>query len=127
MQNKIKYYILTYFIAMIWFINGLFCKVLNLVPRHQQIVTRILGSEYAPILTKIIGFAEIGMAIWVLSRFYMRLNAVTQIVIISTMNLIEFFWANDLLLWGKLNAIFALLFMLLIYANAFIINQKQII
>lgn len=112
---------------MIWLINGLFCKVLNLVPRHQQIVARILGSELASVLTKLIGFAEIGMAIWVLSRFNTRLNAITQIGIISTMNLIEFFWANDLLLWGKLNAIFALLFMSLIYANEFIFNQKQII
>jgi DoxX-like family len=126
MQNKIKYSILNYFIAIIWLINGFFCKVLNLVPRHQQIVARILGNEFAPFLTKIIGFAEIGMVIWILSKFHTRLNAITQIVIIATMNLIEFFYANDLLLWGKLNALFAILFMLLIYANEFIFNHKQI-
>jgi hypothetical protein len=124
MQNKIIYAILTYFIAIIWFTNGLFCKVLNLVPRHQQIVARILGDDFAPFLTKLIGFSEIGMAIWVLSRLHSRLNAITQIGIISTMNIIEFFLANDLLLWGKLNALFACLFMVLIYINEFIINRK---
>ncbi len=35
--------ILNYLIAAVWIANGLFCKVLNLVPRHQEIVARIIG------------------------------------------------------------------------------------
>jgi len=35
--------LLKYFIALIWLINGLFCKLLNFVPRHEEIVKRILG------------------------------------------------------------------------------------
>ena len=72
--------ILNYLIALVWFVNGLFCKVLNLAPRHQEIVGRILGNEYALILTKIIGFSEIIMAIWILSRIYSKFNAMTQIL-----------------------------------------------
>ncbi|WP_375299391.1 DoxX-like family protein [Niastella sp. OAS944] len=78
--------LLNYCIAAIWLVNGLFCKVLNLVPRHQQIVARILGEQYATVFTKAIGFAEIGMAAWVVAALWPRLNAVTQIVIIAVMN-----------------------------------------
>ncbi len=108
-----------YFIAAVWITNGLFCKVLNLAPRHQQIVGRILGNEYAGILTKLIGVSEILMAVWILSRIKSRLNAMTQIAIVATMNLIEFFIVPDLLLWGKMNSIFALLFIGLVYYQEF--------
>lgn len=51
-----------YSIALVWFINGFYCKILNQVPQHQEVVGRILGEDYAPILTKLIGVAEIVMA-----------------------------------------------------------------
>lgn len=116
--------ILTYCIAMVWIANGLFCKVLNLVPRHQQIVARILGEIYARPVTVAIGLAEIGMAIWVLSRIKSRLNAITQIAVVAIMNTLEFFIAPDLLLWGKLNAFFAFLFILLLYYHEFQLNKE---
>ncbi|SHF91332.1 DoxX-like family protein [Flavisolibacter ginsengisoli] len=124
MKQKRKHQILTSFIATVWLINGLVCKVLNLVPRHQEIVTRILGDEHARLLTTLIGVSEIGMAIWILSGIWTRLNTVTQIVVIGTMNTLEFFLVPDLLLWGKANAFFAILFILVIYYNEFHINQK---
>ena len=52
-----------YFIAAVWLINGLFCKVLNLVPRHEAIVSRILHTNNARLLTILIGLAEIGMVL----------------------------------------------------------------
>jgi hypothetical protein len=116
--------ILTYCIAMVWIANGLFCKVLNLVPRHQQIVARILGEIYARPVTVTIGLAEIGMAIWVLSRIKPRLNAITQIAVVAIMNTLEFFIAPDLLLWGTLNAFFAFLFILLLYYHEFQLNKE---
>ena len=106
--------LLSYFIAAVWLGNGLFCKVLNLVPRHQEIVGRILGNDHAVIFTKLIGFSEILMAIWVLSGIKSRLNAFTQIVIIASMNILEFFLVPDLLLWGKFNSLFAFLFIIVI-------------
>ena len=124
MKNKTLYIILTYCIAAIWLLNGLFCKLLNLVPRHQQIVARILGNEHALFFTKIIGVSEILMAVWILSGIKTRLNAAVQITIIGVMNTIEFFVASDLLLWGKLNSIFALILIIIIYYNEFILNKK---
>ncbi|MBK9492705.1 MAG: DoxX-like family protein [Haliscomenobacter sp.] len=125
MANNRIHTILTYCIAMVWMANGLFCKVLNLVPRHEQIVARILGETYARPLTLAIGFAEIGMAIWVLSRIKPRLNAVLQMAVVAIMNTLEFFMVPDLLLWGKLNAFFAFLFVLLIYYHEFHWNKKS--
>lgn len=118
--SKVKCHrILIFCIALVWVINGLFCKVLNLVPRHQLIVARILGNEYAGFFTKAIGVAEIIMAAWVMSRIAVRLNAITQIAIVVIMNIIEFALAPDLLLFGKANMLFALLFAGVVYVNAF--------
>ena len=125
MANNRIHTILTYCIAMVWMANGLFCKVLNLVPRHEQIVARILGETYARPLTLAIGLAEIGMAIWVLSRIKPRLNAVLQMAVVAIMNTLEFFMVPDLLLWGKLNAFFAFLFVLLIYYHEFHLTKKS--
>jgi hypothetical protein len=116
--------ILLYFTSLVWFVNGLVCKVLNLVPRHEQIVSRILGNDHSRLLTVLIGLSEIVIAVWILSRFKKRLCAITQIIVIGTMNTLEFILVPDLLLWGRLNSLFALLFILLIYFNEFIINKK---
>lgn len=124
MTEKRKHQLLTCFIATVWLINGLFCKVLNLVPRHQEIVVRILGDDHARLLTTLIGISEIGMAVWILSGIWARLNALTQIIVIATMNTLEFFLVPDLLLWGRANAFFAFLLLLVIYYNEFHINQK---
>jgi hypothetical protein len=115
--------LITYLIALVWFINGLFCKVLNLVPRHESIVARILGSDYSTLLTKLIGGSEILMSIWVVSRIAPRLSAVAQIALVATMNTIEFLLAPDLLLWGRFNALFAFLFILLVFLNEFVFRK----
>lgn len=106
---------LTYLIAAVWLVNGLFCKVLNLVTRHRQIVARIIGDTYARSMTRAIGLAEIAMAVWIVSGFLPVLNAIVQMAIIAAMNLLEFILAPDLLLWGRYNALFALLFILFIF------------
>jgi hypothetical protein len=117
--------VVTFCIAIVWIANGLFCKVLNLVPRHAEIVARIIGEDYSGPLTVLIGCSEIVMAIWILSGFKSRINALTQIVVVGTMNILEFMLASDLLLWGKLNALFAFLFVLVVYFNEFYLNKKQ--
>jgi len=126
MTNRKIYKILTYCIAIIWAVNGLFCKVLNLVPRHEQIVSAILGSKYSRALTILIGLSEFMMAIWIIIGIKSKLNAITQIVIITTMNTIEFVMVPDLLLWGKLNSLFAFLLISIIYFNEFKLNKKPI-
>lgn len=114
-----KHSIVNRFIALVWLVNGLFCKVIGLVPRHQEIVGRILGTEYSELLTLTIGVAEVAMAIWILTRIRSKFNAIIQIVIVILMNIIECIHAPDLLLWGAFNLVFAFLFVALVYYNEF--------
>lgn len=53
-KNRI-YRVLTYLTATVWLVNGLFCKVLNFVPRHEQIVSNILNENYSRPLIILIG------------------------------------------------------------------------
>lgn len=124
-SNKASKKFLTFCIAIVWIANGLFCKVFNLVPRHQQIVASILGNEHSRLLTIAIGCSEIFMAIWILSNIQTRVNAIAQIAIVAIMNTLEFILAPDLLLWGRLNALFAFLFILVVYLNEFYLNKKS--
>ena len=126
MNSKHIHKIATAFIALVWIVNGLFCKVLNMEPRHEEIVQRITSFDRpsAYYLTFLIGISEIIMAIWIISRILPKLNAITQIVIIATMNILEFTLASDLLLWGRFNVVFAFLFMLIIYFNEFHLSKK---
>lgn len=117
--------ILTAGISIVWFLNGLFCKVLNLVPRHQMIVAKILGEEHSSLLIKVIGILEILMAVWFLSRIKSRWCTYTQIAIVTTMNIIETILAPDLLLFGRLNLFFAFLFIVVVYWDEFYVSSDN--
>lgn len=118
--------LLTYCIAAVWLANGLFCKVLNLVPRHEQIVAKILGADHSRSLTVLIGLSEIVMAAWIILGYKRKLNAFTQIIVVVIMNALEFILVPELLLWGKLNSFFACLFVLVVYFNEFYLNEKPL-
>ena len=110
--------------ATVWLINGLCCKILNWAPRHQQIVGEILGDEYARLLTILIGMSEVVMAIWIIAYYKPKFNATTQILVVGAMNILEFILVPELLLWGKLNAVFAMLFMAIVYYNEFKLKES---
>lgn len=117
-------WVLRYGIAAVWLLNGLVCKALHLVPRHEAIVARILGPAYAGPLTLLIGLAEIGMALWVLSGRYLQLSVALQIALVLTMNVLEFLLAPDLLLWHHYNLLFAGLFALVLYYYGFRLTPR---
>jgi hypothetical protein len=122
--QRLLHLLATILICLVWFVNGFFCKVLNLVPRHQQIVGRILGEQYSLLITKAIGISEMLMVMWILSRFKSRFCAVLQMVIVGTMNVVEFTLAPDLLLFGRMNIVFASIFIALIYVHEFLLNKR---
>lgn len=124
MHKRTLHNVLSLGIELTWVINGLLCKILGFAPRHEQIVARILGNEYASSLTKVIGAAEVFMAIWIISRIKSRWSATAQIVIVAVMNILEFFLAPDLLLFGRMNSVIALLFIGVVYCNEFVLNAK---
>ena len=107
------------FIAFVWLANGLFCKILNFEPRHQEIVGQILGGLYELLLTRTIGFLECLMFLLILINIKSKFCSIFQIVIIMTMNCLEFWLVPDLLLFGRFNLLFAIAFCYLIYWNEF--------
>jgi hypothetical protein len=127
MKDRITHQVITGFIALVWLVNGLFCKVFNLVPRHGEIVRSILRTDHARLLTLSIGVLETGMAVWIMSALWPRVNAWTQIVVVAAMNLLEFILVPDLLLFGRANAFFAFLFIALIYYNQLYKKDKIIL
>jgi hypothetical protein len=124
MDQRILHILATTVITLVWFVNGLFCKVLNLVPRHQEIVGRILGEQHARLFTKAIGVSEILIVVWVLSRIKSRISAVFQMAVVGAMNILEFIFVPDLLLFGRMNIVFAFLFIVLIYVDEFFLSRQ---
>jgi len=118
--------VLRYFIGTVWFVNGLYCKVLNLVPRHEEIVALILGDEHSRLLTILIGMGEIAIGIAVLSGKRIKQVVIAQMVLVGTMNIIEFTFAHELLLWGRLNLLFASLFIMLLYYYGFHSKSSEV-
>ena len=117
MISKQIHIAINFLIALVWLVNGIYCKILNAVPRHRQIVENILGREYGEFITSAIGFSEILIALWILSRIKIRLNMYFQIIIIMLMNIVEYLVTPELLLWGRWNILFAAAFCILIYFN----------
>jgi uncharacterized membrane protein len=127
MTARAKHQPLTILIALVWLGNGLFAKVLGLAPRHQTIVQIITNTEgpSAALFTTGIGLLEILMSFWVISKYLSKTNAIVQIIVVATMNILEFFLAPDILLWGRMNSLFALLFIIAVYYNEFVLRKEM--
>src|SRR5690606_31083591 len=118
--------LLSLLFALVWLINGLFCKVLHLVPRHEQIVAHIFNHQVAPSLTVIIGVLETMMAFWILSKWKPKTNAVVQMVLVAAMNLCEIILVPDLLLFGPFNIIIAGIFIFVVWYHAFRSEERRV-
>lgn len=94
--------------SAVWLVNGVWCKLMGSVPRHREIVARILGEDHAVILTRLIGAGEVLVGIWILAGIRWKWSCAFQIVMVLAMNVIEFLLAPDLLLFGRSNALVAL-------------------
>lgn len=96
-----------------------------MAPRHNEIVGKILNVSNSQNITYGIGALEVLMVVWILSKKYRKLNAVTQIAVVLIMNIIEFIKVPELLLWGKWNLLIAILFAIAIYLVEFIWNKNR--
>jgi hypothetical protein len=100
--------------AAVWLINGVWCKVLDQVPRHREIVSQILGAEHSLLLTRLIGVAEVFMAIWILTGIRWKWSCAAQISAVAAMNIIEFIVVPEMLLFGRINSLVALAYITLV-------------
>lgn len=106
-----------YIITLIWFTNSLVCEVLNLLSKDHKIVRPILEWDYFGNLIFFVGVLEAVVGFWILSKIQPKVHAVIQVALITGINVFEFFFAPELLLWSQFNAFFVLLFVLFIYLN----------
>jgi hypothetical protein len=85
-------------IGCVWVFHGLYSKILEGIPRHRAIVSRILGEDLAQSATIGIGIAEVLLGIWALTGWNRRACAFIQTLAIAAMNTLEIIRANDLLI-----------------------------
>ena len=82
---------------MVWIAFGLVFKVFRAVPRHEQIVARIIGHKHAPVATRLMGLGECVIGVWMLSGWHLPWCALAQTVLVVTVYFIELRTAPDLL------------------------------
>ena len=85
-------------IGSVWVFHGLYSKILNRIPRHRQIVARVLGEEIAVPATAAIGAFEILLGVWAWSGRKRKACALTQTLTLCGMNSLEISRAKDLLI-----------------------------
>lgn len=100
--------------ATVWLVNGVWCKIMDGVPRHREIVARILGEEHSLFLTRMIGVGEVLMAAWILSGIRWKWSCAAQIAAVMLMNVIEFIVVPDMLLFGRFNSLAALAYIMVV-------------
>jgi uncharacterized membrane protein YhiD involved in acid resistance len=89
-------------VAAVWLVFGAGFKILNLMPRHQRIVGRVLGERHARPLTVLIGLGECAIGVWMASGRELVACAAVQTVAIVIMNALELRLVRDLLLSPRL-------------------------
>ena len=77
---------------------GLYSKLLDGIPRHRQIVARVLGESAAAPATIAVGLLEVALGVWAFSGRKRRAGALTQTLAIAGMNAVEILLARDLLI-----------------------------
>ncbi len=89
---------LTILIGSVWVFHGLYSKISDGIPRHRQIVERILGEGLADFATLFIGVSEVLLGLWVFTCLWRKACALVQTLALVSMNFLEILLAKDLLI-----------------------------
>jgi uncharacterized membrane protein YphA (DoxX/SURF4 family) len=86
-------------IALVWFYQGLWCKVLGGIPRHESVIAAVplIGPAAGHAVLIALGLLECGIAVWVLLGRWMRWAAIVQTVLLIVMNAGGLIWAAHLI------------------------------
>ncbi len=85
-------------IGGVWVFHGLYSKLLSGIPRHREIVARVVGDELATPVTKLVGIGEVFLGLWTWSGRARKACAATQTAALASMNALEVRRAKDLLI-----------------------------
>jgi hypothetical protein len=105
----------TILVGSVWVFHGLYSKILMGIPRHRDIVARVLGEDASGLATFAIGFLEILLGLWVYSRWNRKGCALVQTLALVSMNVLEILLARDLLISAVGMAVLNLAFLTLVW------------
>lgn len=85
-------------IAAVWLYEGLWCKVLGMMPSQLAIVVELPGfsRERAMALWKSVGAVEIFLGLWVLTGVHPGWCAMGEVALLVVMNANALVWARHL-------------------------------
>jgi hypothetical protein len=86
-------------VAAVWLYEGLWCKLLGREKRQLEIVRAVplLGAAAAERFLKLIGAAEVGLALWAFTGVWPIPGAAVQTLFLIALNAGGLFWARGLI------------------------------
>ena len=86
-------------VAAVWLYEGLWCKLLGGEKRQLRIVQEVpgLGPHVGASFLRLLGVAEVGLAVWAWSGATPIACAATQTVLLASLNGGGLLWARDLI------------------------------
>lgn len=86
-------------VAAVWLYEGFWCKVLGRMPHQFEVVGAVplIGPRSAAWVLRVLGLAECGLAVWVLSGWQPFCAAVAQTGLLVAMNSGGLLWARKII------------------------------
>lgn len=111
-------------IAAVWIYEGLWCKLLGRLPSQLAIVEEVprFTAGFANRLLRLLGIAEVLLALWVLSGIASPLCAVAQIAFLIVLNGNGLLWARKLIHDPAGMVIKNIAFLILVWVNGAWVN-----
>lgn len=82
-------------VAAVWLYEGLWCKVMGGAPSQKIVVSAVPKfGAWAESFLMLLGWVEVALGVWVLTGFAAGWCAVTQTVLLVTLNANGLLWAR---------------------------------
>ncbi len=91
------YWLLRGAVAAVWLYEGLWCKLLGGEPRELEVVRAVpkYGERFGAPFLMALGVVEVAIALWVLAGWLPFLCAVTQTVLLVSLNANGLAWSRE--------------------------------
>jgi len=98
-QGIVNQWLIRLSIALVWFYQGLWCKVLGGAPRHLAVISAapFIGPDAGRAALVGLGLMECGIAVWVFTAWRLRWAAIAQTALLAGMNTAGLMWARRLI------------------------------
>jgi hypothetical protein len=86
-------------VAAVWIYEGLWCKLLHGQPHEFEIVEAVpyFGPRVGKLFLQVLGAVEVALGVWTLSAISPQLCAVSQTLLLVTLNASGLLWARHII------------------------------